>query len=378
MTPPLGYLTTVALTAVGVLLGLRPVGRPWPLAYLSFRIGIVIDELPFVVLYWLLASTALALGQGSIDLLGGWPAVVVLAGMAVVVRQGLRTGPVVDHALAEGLGSGWRAAAGVNRRRRLPLLRILFLPVAIRPRDVERRADISYGDAGRRNLLDVYRHRSHPSGGPLLIHLHGGGFDSGRKNTQSLPLIHRLARRGWVCVSANYRLRPAARFPEHLVDLKKVIAWAREHAHEYGADPSMIFVSGSSAGGHLASMAALTPNDPAFQPGFEHADTSVTAVVSLNGWYGNYYGQGPESSPMTYIGQDAPPFFIAHGDRDSIAPVDGARLFAGKLRGTSSAPVVYAELPGAQHAFDLFHSPRFERVVDGIEAFAAWVLSHRR
>ncbi|GII28141.1 alpha/beta hydrolase [Planotetraspora mira] len=377
MTPPIGYLTTVTLTAVCVVLGLRPVGRPWSLAYLSFRIGIVINELPFVVLYWLLASTALALGQGSIDILGGWPAAVVLALLAVVVRRGLRTGPVIDHALAEGLGSGWRAA-DVNRRRRLPLLRILFLPVAIRPRDVERRADISYGDAGRRNLLDVYRHRSHPSGGPLLIHLHGGGFNSGRKNSQSLPLIHRLARRGWVCISANYRLRPAAQFPDHLVDLKKVIAWAREHAHEYGADPSMIFVSGSSAGGHLASIAALTPNDPDFQPGFEHADTSVTAVVSLNGWYGNYYGQGPESSPMAYIRQDAPPFFIAHGDRDSIAPVDAARLFAGKLRGTSSAPVVYAELPGAQHAFDLFHSLRFEKVVDGVEAFAAWVLSHRR
>ncbi|GAA4587420.1 alpha/beta hydrolase [Planotetraspora phitsanulokensis] len=376
MTPPIGYLIAIALTAICLVVALRPVNRPWSLAYLSFRIGIVINELPFVVLYWILASTALALGQGSIDALGAWPAVVVAGGLAVVVRLGLRAGTAVDHALTEGLGSGWRAA-DVDRHRRLPLLRILFLPVAFRPRDVERQANISYGDAGRRNLLDVYRHRSHPSGGPVLIHLHGGGFYSGRKNSQSLPLIHRLARRGWVCISANYRLRPSAHFPDHLVDLKKVIAWAREHAHEYGADPSAIFVSGSSAGGHLASIAALTPNDPAFQPGFEDADTSVTAVVSLNGWYGNYYDQGPESSPVDYIRQDAPPFFIAHGDRDSIAPVEGARLFAGKLRSTSSSPVVYAELPGAQHAFDLFHSPRFERVVDGVEAFAAWVLSHR-
>ncbi|GAA4572630.1 alpha/beta hydrolase [Planotetraspora kaengkrachanensis] len=377
MTPPIGYLTAIALTAICVVLALRPINRPWSLAYLSFRIGIVINELSIVVLYWILASTALALGQGSIDAPGAWPAVVVAGGLAVVVRRGLRTGPAVDHALTEALGNGWRAAADAGRRPRLPLLRILFLPVPFRPRDVERHANISYGDAGRRNLLDVYRHRSRPSGGPVLIHLHGGGFYSGRKNSQSLPLIHRLARRGWVCISANYRLRPAAQFPDHLVDLKKIIAWAREHAHEYGADPSTIFVSGSSAGGHLSSMAALTPNDPAFQPGFEHADTSVTAVVSLNGWYGNYYGQGPESSPLAYVRQDAPPFFIAHGDRDSIADVEGARLFAGKLRSTSSAPVVYAELPGAQHAFDLFHSLRFERVVDGVEAFAAWVLAHR-
>jgi acetyl esterase/lipase len=52
-----------------------------------------------------------------------------------------------------------------------------------------------------------------------------------------------------------------------------VIAWVRAYGHEYGADPGMLFVSGSSAGAHMASLAALTPNDPTFQPGFEDADT---------------------------------------------------------------------------------------------------------
>ena len=55
--------------------------------------------------------------------------------------------------------------------------------------------------------------------------------------------------------------------------------------------------------------------------------------------------------------------------------MDDARLFVDKLRSASTNPVVYAELPGAQHAFDLFHSLRFEMVVDAIEAFAAWVRS---
>jgi acetyl esterase/lipase len=59
-----------------------------------------------------------------------------------------------------------------------------------------------------------------------------------------------------VCISANYRLRPAASFPDHLIDLKKVIAWVREHGDEYGADPEAVFVAGSSAGGHMAAMAA--------------------------------------------------------------------------------------------------------------------------
>jgi acetyl esterase/lipase len=144
---------------------------------------------------------------------------------------------------------------------------------------------------GKRNLLDIYRHRSHPSGGPTLIHLHGGSFVSGRKNREARPAIYRLASQGWVCVSANYRLSPAARFPDHLVDVKKVIAWVREHGAEYGADPTRVFVAGSSAGAHFAAMAALTPCDPAF------------------------------------------------------------------------------------HTFDLFHSIRFDTVVNGIEAFTAWVIS---
>jgi len=71
--------------------------------------------------------------------------------------------------------------------------------------------------------------------------------------------------------------------------------------------------------------------------------------------------------------KEIPPFFILHGEQDTLLPVEGARHFVQKLRGISRNPVVYAELPGAQHNFDLFHSVRNEAVVDGIETFAAWV-----
>jgi acetyl esterase/lipase len=244
---------------------------------------------------------------------------------------------------------------------------------------VERIRNIRYGDAGRKNLLDLYRHRSHPSAAPTLVYVHGGGFFSGRKSFEARPLIHRLARHGWVCISANYRLRPAASFPDHLIDLKKVIAWVRDHGDEYGADREAVFVAGSSAGGHMAAMAALTPNDPAFQPGFEDADTSVSGAITLYGYLGNYYGQGAASSPQAYVRADAPPFFVAQGARDTCSPrfVEIARGFIEKLRGTSCNPVIYAELPGAQHSFDLFHSTVFEAVIDGIEDFAAWVRSMR-
>jgi acetyl esterase/lipase len=304
---------------------------------------------------------------------------VTTAGLAVVAWRGLRARPALEQAMAATLGTDWRTAIdpglAARLRRRLPLARILLLPLSRRRRDVERVANIPYGDAGRGNLLDLYRHRARPSGAPVLIHLHGGGYTQGHKNSQSLPLLYRLASQGWVGVSANYRLRPAAQHPDHLIDLKKVIAWVRAHGPEYGADPGMLFVAGSSAGAHMASLAALTPNDPTFQPGFEDADTSITAAIGLNGWYGGYDGQQDASSPLAHARPDAPPFFIAHGDHDTVAPVEVARLFAGTLGGVSTNPVVYAELPGAQHAFDLFGSLRFELVVDAVEAFTAWVRS---
>ena len=180
-----------------------------------------------------------------------------------------------------------------------------------------------------------------------------------------------------MCISANYRLRPAT-FPDPLIDVKKVIAWVREHGHEYGVDTKVVFVAGTSAGAHIASTAALTANDPAFQPGFEDVDTSVLGAIALNGYYGPIESQGPPSSPLEYVAADAPPFFVAHGDLDTIVLVKDARAFVEKLRSVSVNPVVYAELPGAQHTFDLFHSIRFESVVDAIEAFAAWVRSRDR
>jgi len=288
------------------------------------------------------------------------------------------------QALEAGLGRGWREELGPAAASRLrdspPLANILFMPFVLRPRGVERIANVSYGPAGRANLLDVYHHSSRPEGAPVLIYFHGGGYRSGRKSFESRALLFRLASQGWVTVSANYRLRPHADFFGHFTDAKRVIAWLRQHGHEYGADTSKLFLSGSSAGGHMSAIAALTQNDPRYQPGFEEADTSVTGVISLYGWYGGYYGLGGADSEVGPLGHDAseaPPFFIAHGEGDSLATVETARRFVEHLRGGSAEPVVYAELPGAQYSFDLFHSLRYSAVVDGAEGFATWVLDRQ-
>jgi acetyl esterase/lipase len=356
---PVGYLVSVLIPAIPMLLALRPAARSGWLGRLSWILTCVLNEWPLVAVYWVLADTGLAAAQGDIGPAGSWVAVaiaLVTPCIAVVlVRRALRMPAAAVH---------WP--------------RVLWAPLPLVHRDVERTANIAYGDAGRLNTLDVYRRRAGVAdGAPILIHLHGGGYTSGRKSREARPLLLRFARRGWLCVSANYQLRPAATFPDFLVDAKRVIAWARAHAGEYGADPSLVVIGGSSAGAHLAAIAALTPNDRAFQPGFEDADTSVAACVCTYGYYGPVSTRTPglRSSPAEYVRADAPPFLVAHGTQDTLVPPAGARAFADRLREVSREPVVWIELPGAQHSFDLLRSMRYEALVDDIEAFAARVRS---
>jgi acetyl esterase/lipase len=204
------------------------------------------------------------------------------------------------------------------------------------------------------------------------VFFHGGGFRIGSKNREARSLLSHLGAHGWVGVNANYRLAPAAKWPDSHVDAKRVIAWVRTHAGRYGADPRTIIASGSSAGGHLASMLALTSGDPQFQPGFEDADTSITAAIGFGGYYGRV--AGPGSSPLDRLG-DAPPLMFIHGDNDSSTLVEDTREFVARLRQAGSNQVLYAELPGAQHAFDRWFSLRYSYVVEAVTAFAE---AHRR
>lgn len=367
---PIGYIVTVALAALATVAAIAPVRRPRPLASLSFWLGLVVNELPVLTFLWLLSATLPALAEGDLGSPAGRSALAAATltafGLAIIARRGIRARRTVDDALRRA-----QVPAPVDGRRR-PLLRTLLTPLPLWRRDVERIADINYGTEGRAQWLDLYRHRSCPAGAPVFVHFHGGHFRMGGKSREARALFHRLAERGWLCVSANYRLRAAGRFPASLVDAKRVIAWAREHAHSFGGDASTVVVAGSSAGAHLAAMAALSPNDPAFQRGFEDADTTVSAAVCLYGYYGSRTARSPwPSTPHAYVRPDAPPFLVFHGNNDTLAPAEAAACFAESLEEASSNRVIYVELPGAQHAFDLFHSPRFDAVIDGIDRFTA-------
>jgi len=357
MNLPWGYLIGLLILAIPALR--LPRLPMWLGTAVSFA-AITVTELPFLAIAVFAASTGLAFAEGDLDSpVAIVAAVLAAACLALTTWRGMRTQRIMQRAM------------GTTRLSpRPPLWRLLLRPFAFRPRSIERIANLAYGPHGKRNLLDVYRHRSAPGNAPVLIHFHGGYYTVGYKNSQSRPLLHHLAEQGWVCISANYRLRPHAGFDDHLVDAKRVIAWVRAHGREWGADPDRIVLSGSSAGTHMSALAALTPGEPRFQPGFEDVDTSVSAVVGLGGYYGPYFDGDPVSDPMAHARADAPPFLIVHGDRDTVISSAGARRFTEGLQAVSARPVVYAELPGGHHSFDLYHSPRFEAVVNAVETFA--------
>ncbi|MGV2619601.1 UNVERIFIED_CONTAM: alpha/beta hydrolase [Halobacillus marinus] len=373
---PVGYFVTALLYASGVCFAVVP--RKWALPFRSpGKYLLMFTELPFHLLLFLFLSTFLAVIEGDMHSVLGPVSFVIMAASAAAVLWGisksLKTASILRHAFDEHL-EGWRRTGAQAGIRHSFSVRAFLGPFQIW-RGVKRTRNIAYADKGSRNRMDLYRHKRCPDRAPVLIHLHGGGFVSGKKSTQSLPMIQHFVKRGWVCISANYRLLPNAEFPEPLIDVKKLIAWVRRHAGTYNIDPDKIVLAGNSAGGHLATMAALTVNDPVYQPGFEEADTTIAAAISFYGYYGRMEMEKELSSPLNHDAKDAPPFFLVHGDRDTYVSQKGARRLSQHIAGSSVHPVVYVELPGAEHNFDLFHSIRAESISRGAAVFTEWVIN---
>jgi acetyl esterase/lipase len=327
------------------------------------------------------------------------------AGLAYVISLARRDQQTAEAALTEALGAdyGEQLDALPTPADVRAQWRTLVNPFGIFRRTnpairVER--DIPFGDAGRRNLLDLYLPAEPTENAPVLLQVHGGAWILGQKEEQGIPLMQHLAAKGWVCVAINYRLSPRNPWPAQAVDIKKAIHWIREHIADHGGDPDYIAITGGSAGGHLTALTALTPNTPEWQPGFEDADTSVQLAIPhygvydlagstgtkpatqlrdlfLAGWVmKTTWREHPEvfedASPILRITPDAPDFFVIHGAHDTLVPVDQARQFVARLRETSKRSVVYAELPGAQHAFDVFPSIRSSHIVRAIDRYLHW------
>lgn len=386
------FLVLVLVGLVAVLNAMRPL-RWTPVVIPAFFSAWLTNELAPQLLVLLVLEVVAFVLLGAVDGPVGVAALGVAAlqaaGLVVLVRRSEQAADLADEALSSvpdiGDPPGGDAVRGLRR---------FFVPLAFRHPEVERIVDVRYSEDHPRHRLDVYRRRDSPTGCPTLVQVHGGGWVIGDKREQGRPLMLQLAARGWVCFAPNYRLSPRATFPDHLVDVKRALAWVRENGHEYGADPGFLVLTGGSAGGHLVALAALTANDPAYQPGFEDADTTVHGCVPYYGVYDLAGETGtraadvrakrlleklvlktrdPEAfrqaSPLTHVRAEAPPFFVIHGRNDTLVPVEEARLFVERLRAVSAAPVAYLELPGTQHAFDVFPSIRSAHVVRAVERF---------
>ncbi|KZY30711.1 MULTISPECIES: alpha/beta hydrolase [unclassified Oleiphilus] len=310
--------------------------------------------------------------------------------------KGLMDQIVIPHRRKED-NSSW------SRHEELDTFRLLYPFYSWTDPGVQNIKDVVYHKVDGMNLkLDIRRARTTANFAPVLFQIHGGAWTHGygSKKEQGIPLMVEMAKRGWICVAIDYRLSPKATMPEHIIDCKRALAWVKEHIKEYGGNPDFIVTTGGSAGGHLCSLLSLSANDESLQPGFEDVDTSVQGCIPYYGIYDlmneqnlqltvgldiimrkNIIKQTKQEnteiyrhmSPINHINEAAPPFLIIHGDKDSLTSLGEAQYFASRLDEVSKQSVEFAEIAGAQHAFDVFSSLRSDYVLLGVaERLEQW------
>ena len=329
---------------------------------------------------WFLGS-AVAIGSGFVAL--GWSGgpfgyvglalvLVATAGFGVALLRGFAARPYAETAVADFTG----VVSPIKYRR----LAAVVSPVARPGRVVRLKPAIEYGPHPR-HLLD--RIGRHPGGEarPALIYVHGGGWWRGRRETQARPALYHLARLGWEVFAPSYRLSPEATVPDHVIDIKRAVAWVRGNAAELGVDPGFIAIAGGSTGGNIAALVALTPGEALLQPGFEQVDASVQACIPLYGVHDMLNESGeplwaylatrvmkstPETdaeawrraSPVRAVTANRPPFFVVHGAMDTLVPADQSARLVGALRAAGGPDVGHLVVPWANHGFDFFAGPR--------------------
>lgn len=390
------YLLAVSVVA------LLPIRRIPALEMISWVVGWLTGELVVVSLI----VEGLTLG---FMWRWGWPhdwrsdALVVLAALVGVAQFIL-------------LSAMWRAPRSVRRAltqtgpfplpvhyfRRLRFNRwwrsVVVLP--LRSRDISVIRDIAYG-THRQQKLDVLRHSLTPRNAPVLFYVHGGAWVFGDKREQARPMMFEFVRQGWVVVSVNYRLAPFHKWPAHAEDVNTALAWVKKNIAVYGGDPHNVVVSGGSAGGQLSALVALTANSNDFRPAHipDHVDLRVRGAIPFYGvhdmtgdadvWRGTGNGLVTlletavmdktffddsdlyfAASPMRRVAVDAPPFLVVQGRNDSLVDRKVASDFANVVRRVT--PTWLLELPLAQHAFDLSHSPRTTASIRAAVTFATW------
>ncbi|MRR32046.1 alpha/beta hydrolase, partial [bacterium] len=254
--------------------------------------------------------------------------------------------------------------------------------------------DIPYASLSPTQKLDIYLPDAGDGPFPVILHLHGGGFEIGdKRDIHVLAYLKGLAR-GYAVASVNYRLSGEAVFPAGLQDIKTAIRWLRANSQTYHLDGDRIAACGGSAGGNFAAMVCLTANVTEFddpRSGNTEYACNVQAAVDMFGPTDflkmdaqldeNGFGPGdhceahsPESkylgaklvdvplkvelaNPMTYIHEQMPPILIQHGRLDTMVPVQQSMIFVEKLeKYVSHDRFEFDIIEGAGHGDPLFET----------------------
>ena len=235
-------------------------------------------------------------------------------------------------------------------------------PRAKAPAGVKEHRDLEYVAGGHeRHKLDLFLPEKAEGPLPLIIWVHGGGWQNGSKDGCP-PLRQGFVGRGYAVASINYRLSSHAIFPAQIEDCKAAIRWLRAHAKEYGLDPERFGVWGSSAGGHLVALIGTSGDVKEFDVG---ANLNVPSrVQAVCDFYGptdfvkfastpGYESHAPATSPegkllggaplehkdkaaransITYVTKDDPSFLIVHGDKDATVPLNQSEALHDALK----------------------------------------------
>ena len=226
-------------------------------------------------------------------------------------------------------------------------------------------ADVDYaGDGQVYHKLDIYLPKVEKDAYPVVVHIYGSAwFSNNSKGMADLgTIVNALLDAGYAVVCPNHRSSMDAKFPAQIHDIKGVIRFVKANAAKYKFDPSFVAVSGFSSGGHLASLAATTSNQPQLEGNVGGNLQFSSAVDAACDWSGpvdlNYmscgaredtWNHGPEEAVMgfpfkgneeafrylnatTYIGPDDPPVCIFHGTADNVVPSCQAPHFYGLLQ----------------------------------------------
>ncbi len=227
----------------------------------------------------------------------------------------------------------------------------------------------------RYHRLDLYMPHGE-KGVPVMLFLHGGSWKRGdksyfglNKNLALFCVAHHVG-----VALANYRLSPAVKHPEHIRDVARAFAWLHRHVARYGGDPSRLFVSGHSAGAHLA---ALLGTDESYLKAEGLGLANIRGVITLsavfripdqNALFDHAFGTDPKvrraASPTWQVTQwtdlaavkKAPPFLVMYADDDfTSCGKEAATEFAHALR-AKGRPVKVLEIPHRNHLTILIHA----------------------